>query len=123
MRRRTEFWKNAVLTGMRHLTKLAGVFTLLVGGSVLLAAGPILRAGNAWVIVAMLALILGVYAEGSYRIWIASEEAKDAALLQLEALERPVAAPERHREGMCRFVAAIRETVLKSQEVGFASDL
>lgn len=84
MRRRLVFWKDAVLTGMAQIVKLAGALTLFVGGSVVVLAGVVLTyAGVAWLVAGGLALLFAVYAEGSYRAWDAADNARNAALLKL----------------------------------------
>lgn len=80
-RKRASFWRNALVAGTPHVGKLAGVVTVLFGGSCLVAAGFLMKRGFPWVFAAILVLILVIYLEGAYRVW----ERTDADRLVAEA--------------------------------------
>lgn len=68
---------------MPYLGKLAGIVTVLIGGSVAVAGGFLLDLGVAWTAFVVLGCVLAVYAEGSYRLWSTTGEERDAAKQQL----------------------------------------
>jgi len=72
------------VTGGAQAGKVAGLLTLAVGGSALVAVGFLYQRGLPWVIIAVVLLALAVYAEGSYRLWDVADQGRECALRQLD---------------------------------------
>lgn len=73
--RRARHWGRVFASAFRLAGWAAGIATVIVGGSVLTAAGFLLRSHQRTLAVAVLAAgLIAFLLEGSYRVWDASDE-------------------------------------------------